>query len=110
MNRANRRSGNQTRSRQYLDALPVERVGEIHIAGHEEDPVLGDALLIDSHGSPVSESVWTLLYAALERFGPKPVLVERDANIPPFEDLKHERDRADAAILSFRAESHVAAE
>lgn len=84
--------------RAYVDALPADLVGEIHVAGHAPDPNLGAGFLIDSHGAPVSEEVWDLLAHALDRLGPKPVLVERDADIPPFADLKAERDRAEGLI------------
>ncbi|MEM6903108.1 MAG: DUF692 domain-containing protein, partial [Pseudomonadota bacterium] len=82
----------------YIRALPADLVGEIHIAGHEEDPNLGAAMLIDSHNAPVAEGVWGLLEVALEHLGPKPVLVERDSNIPAFTELLAERDRAEQVI------------
>ncbi len=96
-------------ARAYIDAVPADLVGEIHIAGHSEDPNLGAALLIDSHGSAVAEPVWQLLDYALGRFGPKPVLVERDADIPPFAELRAERDRADALLLEVARRANVAA-
>jgi len=78
----------------YLSQIPAELVGEIHIAGHDPDPELGQSLLIDSHASAVAPSVWSLLEQALNLFGHKPVLVERDANIPPFTELISERQIA----------------
>ncbi len=78
----------------YLDAIPADLVGEIHLAGHAPDARLGDALLIDSHGAPVAEAVWRLYEHALARLGPKPTLIERDANLPPFPELMAERGRA----------------
>jgi uncharacterized protein (UPF0276 family) len=82
----------------YIRALSPAVVGEIHIAGHEADPVFGERLLIDSHGTEVSEQVWQLLDFALAHLGPVPVLLERDANIPPFSDLLSEADRARSAM------------
>lgn len=83
----------------YLAALPQDAIGEIHVAGHSEDPMLGAHLLIDSHDAPVSEAVWDLLAELLDHTGERPVLLERDGNVPDFADLLAERDRA-AAILA----------
>ncbi len=83
----------------YIRAIPANLVGEIHIAGFTPDPSLGDDFLIDSHDAPVSAAVWRLLEFALEIWGPKPVLLERDGNIPEFEILLAERNQA-AALLA----------
>lgn len=82
----------------YIRAIPPQLVGEIHIAGFDPDPQLGEALLIDSHASDVSPQVWSLLETALAHFGPKPVLLERDDNLPAYEQLLQERAKAEAAI------------
>jgi uncharacterized protein (UPF0276 family) len=73
-------------------------IGEIHLAGHEADARRGAALLIDTHGAPVAEAVWALYERLIRRIGSRPTLIERDANIPPFETLMAERARADAAL------------
>jgi hypothetical protein len=78
----------------YLDALPGAAVGEIHLAGHRADRRLGAALLIDTHDAPVAESVWALYGRLIDRIGPRPTLIERDDEIPPFDELLAERDRA----------------
>jgi len=78
----------------YLKQIPAELVGEIHIAGHDPDPTLGQSLLIDSHAAAVAPPVWKLLEQALGLFGHTPVLVERDANIPSFTELMKERQIA----------------
>lgn len=93
----------------YIRAIPSDLVGEIHIAGHSPDPILGDRFLIDSHGEPVSGGVWHLLKFALEYWGARPVLIERDANIPPFEELLSERNRAQNLIEATRRSHHDAA-
>jgi len=49
--------------------------------------VKDDGFRIDTHGEPVAEDVYALLAYTLERMGPKPVLLERDGNWPPLEDL-----------------------
>lgn len=90
----------------YLAELPHDAIGEIHVAGHSEDPLLGARLLIDSHDAPVSDQVWDLLAALLERSGERPVLLERDGNVPDFADLMAERDRA-AAILARKVPEHA---
>ena len=82
----------------YLDALPADAIGEIHLAGHRPDPEHGEKLLIDSHDAPVAERVWTLYRQLVGRIGPVPTLIERDGNIPAFAELIAERERA-AAIL-----------
>lgn len=81
----------------YLDALPAEAIGEIHLAGHGPDEG-GSALLIDTHGAPVAEAVWTLYRRLVDRVGPRPTLIERDDDIPAFEVLLAERDRAHGVL------------
>ena len=80
----------------YLDALPADAVGEIHVAGHAVNDADGQIVLIDDHGSPVIDEVWSLYRRALARFGPVPTLVEWDTNIPPLAVLLAEAARADA--------------
>ena len=89
----------------YLDALPRGVIGEIHLAGHSHDPLLGRSLLIDSHDAPVAEEVWQLYDWLLARCGAKrpPTLIERDDDIPPFDVLLAEREKA-AAMLARRHE------
>jgi uncharacterized protein (UPF0276 family) len=74
----------------YLNAIPVDRVQQIHLAGHENH---GD-YLIDTHDHPVPDPVWELYGAALRRFGSVSTMIERDANIPPLEELCSELDAA----------------
>jgi hypothetical protein len=88
----------------YIESLPCDLVGEIHIAGHTPDERFGDALLIDTHAAAVSEPVWALLAFALRHLGPKPVLVERDANLPPFAELLQEKYRSDRLLSEIHLE------
>jgi uncharacterized protein (UPF0276 family) len=74
----------------YLNTIPVDRVQQIHLAGHENH---GD-YLIDTHDHPVPDPVWELYSAALRRFGSVSTMIERDANIPPLEELCSELDAA----------------
>ena len=84
----------------YIDALPHATIGEVHIAGHAiEDHGDGALLAIDDHGSPVSEECWSLLEALLQRTGPRPVLLERDNDVPAFDELVAEATRADTLLL-----------
>lgn len=78
----------------YIDALPADAIGEIHLAGHSEDPQHGPTLLIDSHDAPVAEAVWALYARTVGRIGPSPTLIERDGNVPAFAELMAERERA----------------
>jgi len=64
----------------YVDALPAEAIGEIHLAGHGLDEG-GSGLLIDTHGAPVAEPVWALYRRLVRRVGPRPTLIERDDDI-----------------------------
>ena len=76
----------------YLDAIPAERVGQIHLAGFSD---LG-GYLFDSHSRPVSEPVWVLYADVLRRMGPRTTMVEWDAEIPEWPQLVAEIDRARA--------------
>jgi uncharacterized protein (UPF0276 family) len=78
----------------YLDAFPGELVMEVHLAGHSADPVLGPALLVDSHDAPVAPEVWSLYERLVARIGPRPTLIERDGNLPAFAELMAERASA----------------
>lgn len=81
--------------RRYIDTLPLHAVGEIHLAGFLEDcDAAGDRLLIDAHGSPVDDAVWTLYREVLDRLGPVPTLIERDNNVPSLEVLVAEARQA----------------
>jgi uncharacterized protein len=66
-----------------IASLPLERVIEIHVAGHARK---GD-LVLDTHGATTPAPVLDLLERTLERTGPVPVLLERDKNVPPLSEL-----------------------
>ena len=74
----------------YLAAMPAERVGQIHLAGHSED----GALLIDTHDGHVVDGVWRLYAEAVGRFGARATMIEWDADVPAFEELEAELIRA----------------
>jgi uncharacterized protein len=82
----------------YLAALPPVAIEEIHLAGHSVDGAESDSLLIDTHGAPVCAAVWELYEDLVARIGPRPTLIERDANLPPFSELAAECERARAVL------------
>ena len=82
----------------YIDAFPTRFIEEIHLAGHTPDPALGERLLVDSHDAPIAPAIWALYERLIARIGPRPTLIERDDNLPAFDELVAERDRA-AAVL-----------
>jgi uncharacterized protein (UPF0276 family) len=71
----------------FLDALPLQRVRYIHVAGHYDEAL---DLKVDTHGADVIDPVWSLLTQAYQRIGPVPTLLERDFNIPPLPVLLQE--------------------
>lgn len=78
----------------WLSHIALDLVGEIHVAGHEAiQDAEGQTLLIDSHGDPVGEPVFELLEHVISRGGIRPVLVERDNDIPPLSALLQETDQ-----------------
>jgi len=86
--------------RAYIDAFPMDAVGEIHLGGHDADADdAGRPLLIDSHGRPVAHPVWALYAHTIARGGPRPTLIEWDNDVPPLPELIAEAARA-AAILA----------
>ncbi len=97
----------------FLNGIPLEIVGQFHLAGHSERITDGEAhspihqnFLVDTHDHPVCDAVWTLYEKAVKRFGKIPTLIERDDKIPTFPELLAESNRARAieeSILAKRA-------
>ncbi len=84
-----------TDPRSYIDAFPLELVGEIHLGGHDEDEDdHGAPLLIDSHGREVADPVWTLYDYTIAASGPRPTLIEWDNDVPEWPLLEAEAARA----------------
>lgn len=81
-----------------VDAIDPALVGEIHLAGHAREERADGPLLIDDHGSPVSDLTWALFARLIRRTGPRPVLIERDTNVPPFAELMREVRKAGQLI------------
>ena len=85
-------------ARAWVDGVDGAAVMEIHVAGHRPDGDASTGLWIDSHDAPVSASVWALLERLTARIGPRPTLLERDANLPPFDALIAERSIAQQVL------------
>lgn len=83
--------------RKMIAALPLERVCQIHVAGHEAT----ETGLIDTHAEPVRDEVYDLLEWTLARTGPVPILLERDDNFIDWTELCNEVRRLD--VLARRA-------
>ncbi len=71
---------------EYLNALPAQRVQQIHLAGHSDC----GSYIIDTHDHPVVPAVWDLYAEACKRFGPVATMIERDDHIPPLQTLIEE--------------------
>lgn len=81
--------------RAWLDAIPAERVGEIHLAGFDLDPT---GLLVDTHGRPVHPPVWDLYRDFADRLGPRPTLIEWDTDLPALDTLLAEAAHANTLM------------
>jgi len=83
----------------YVAEFPLQQVGEIHLAGHDEQSDdEGDLLLIDSHDGPIADAVWKLFELVIRQAGPRPTLVEWDSAIPDWPVLKAEAAAARAIL------------
>jgi len=91
-------------ARAFIAGLDLSRVVEIHVAGHSQRP---SGLVLDTHGAKVADPVLELLGFTLSLTGPRPVLLERDNDIPALSELVREvqtlRDIYDAAARSYHA-------
>jgi hypothetical protein len=93
-------------ARAMIAKMPLERVVQIHVAGHDtSDP----ALILDTHAEAVESEVYDLLAFTLQRTGSVPIVLERDDNFPPWEELCAEVARLDA-ILRVSTEPRDASE
>jgi uncharacterized protein (UPF0276 family) len=74
----------------WLEGLPLERVRQVHLAGHSQ----GRDMLIDTHDAPVPDPVWRLYAQFASRLGQVATMIERDDHIPPVADLLAELQQA----------------
>ncbi|MDO9001948.1 MAG: DUF692 domain-containing protein [Aquabacterium sp.] len=79
----------------FIQALPSDVVGEVHLAGFQT-PVKADQLVVDDHSAEVQPVVWQVYAEAVQRFGPQPTLVEWDTDLPELEVLLAQARQADA--------------
>ncbi|MEX2296221.1 MAG: DUF692 domain-containing protein [Dongiaceae bacterium] len=89
----------------YVDNIPIDRVQQFHLAGHDDC----GTHIIDTHDHPVVEPVWDLYARAVRRFGPVSTMIERDDRIPPLPELLAELDRARQIADTVRSEQGAAA-
>jgi uncharacterized protein (UPF0276 family) len=82
----------------YVNAVPAERVAQIHIAGHSRY----EKYILDTHDHPVIDPVWQLYARAIERCGPTPTLLEWDDRIPPFDEVHREAKKAERYLEAAR--------
>lgn len=101
----------------YLRALPWSAIAELHLGGFEmeaDDATPGTTVIVDTHGAIVDAASWALYEHAVELFGPKPTVIERDSDIPGLNDLCEEalqarvHARTGVARMGLRGEMHVA--
>lgn len=92
-------------AREFMLAMPPERVTYFHVAGHY---VEAEDLRVDTHGDAVGDPVWELLAEAYRHFGPVPTLLERDFNFPPLGELLDEVARIKALQRKAAGEERVA--
>lgn len=81
---------------EYVNSIPVERVAQIHIAGHSKF----EKYILDTHDHPVLDPVWKLYARAIERSGSTATLLEWDDNIPLFEEVHSEALKANRFLLA----------
>ncbi|HKQ97787.1 MAG TPA: DUF692 domain-containing protein [Candidatus Polarisedimenticolia bacterium] len=89
--------------RVYLAGIPVDKVWQFHLAGHSDK----GSFLLDTHDHPVTDAVWDLYGDAVRRFGAVSTLIEWDDNIPTFERLEEESERARALAAPILREQAV---
>jgi len=92
----------------FLQSVPVERVDEIHLAGHTVKTFDEGVLRIDTHDQRVCDAVWSLYGSAVSRFVDVPALIEWDNNLPPLAVLLEEAQRADAVAYAEERHEHIA--
>lgn len=91
----------------YLDAVPGELVGEIHLAGHAIDRRGEVEIRVDDHGSHVKRQVWALYERVIARIGPRPTLIEWDTDVPEFSVLYDEAMRAERILAAHRPQAEL---
>ncbi|WP_346911828.1 DUF692 domain-containing protein [uncultured Roseibium sp.] len=89
----------QRSAEDYIDAFPMDAVGELHLGGHAPDTDdEGRPLLIDAHDREVDDVVWALYEQVVKRSGPLPTLIEWDNDVPAWSVLLAEAQAADGIL------------
>lgn len=88
----------------FLDSLPAERIGQIHLAGHCNQ----NGFLVDTHNNPICDDVWNLYHYTIKRIGLKNTNIERDDNIPEFSVLEDELQKARLVSMEAQNERTIA--
>lgn len=83
----------------YIDAVPADRVLQMHLAGHTNK----GAYLLDTHSDHVCDAVWDLYRRAIARTGAVSTLIEWDEDIPEWSVLEAE------AVLARKVRAEVLA-
>jgi uncharacterized protein (UPF0276 family) len=92
----------------WLSGLPGDAITQYHLAGHAANDVDGETILIDDHGSRVSDPVWWLFGEVVRRFGARPTLIEWDTDVPELPVLLDEAARARSVLMRLGGESNDA--
>jgi uncharacterized protein (UPF0276 family) len=87
----------------YLESIPHERVGQIHIAGHS----VMDEFILDTHDAPVVGPVWKLYERAIQLCGPTSTLLEWDSSIPSFDEVHREAMKASQYLAGIGNAAHA---
>jgi len=90
--------------KEYVDAINPDWVGEMHLAGHAREDHESGILRIDDHGSPITNFTWDLFARFIKRSGPKPVLIEWDTDIPSYDVLMAEVQKARNVIQNIASD------
>ena len=86
---------------EYIDTFPVDAVVELHLGGFtRETDDAGGPVIIDTHAAAIADPAWDLYSHALQRFGPRPTLVEWDSELPTFAQLLAEATHADSVACA----------
>lgn len=91
----------------WLEGLPAAAAKEIHLAGYHANDVGDGRVLIDDHGSPVADPVWSLYADAVRRFPEAVALIEWDSRLPSLTTLTAEAQLADRLRARAVARGHI---
>ncbi len=93
-------------AKEFITKLPLDKVAYIHMAGHEQ---ISDTVIIDTHGEAIIDPVFDLFEYTTALLKPVPVLLERDFNIPEFEELQGEITRMETIVSKTWKKEHAIA-